>query len=336
MEETKPLLNKKILFLSPAFFGYEKKIKNEMEKMGAEVKLYDERSVSSSFSRALLKLSPSLFSFRTKKYYQHIIKDNQDTAFDFILIVRCDMVTESVLALLKKQYPNAKLCLHLWDSLDNIKGIRKKIKFFDYVTSFDRVDCLKNDSLIFRPLFFTDDFSPKTTNKKYDLCFCGTIHSDRYYIIKRLFNDAEKEGLKTYSFAYLQGKFIYFYYKFFAKGFMKSKKEEFSFEKKSLSEISAIENSSNVILDIQHPRQTGLTMRTIEMVGAKKKFITTNQEVKEYDFYNPNNIAIIDRNNPEIVSNFFKTEYIDIDEGIRQKYCLKQWISDVLGIGEQK
>ena len=33
MEETKPLLNKKILFLSPAFFGYEKKIKNEMENI---------------------------------------------------------------------------------------------------------------------------------------------------------------------------------------------------------------------------------------------------------------------------------------------------------------
>ena len=97
-------------------------------------------------------------------------------------------------------------------------------------------------------------------------------------------------------------------------------------------EISEIENSSGVVLDIQHPRQTGLTMRTIEMIRAEKKIITTNPDVSKYDFYNPNNILIIDRKNPKLDVSFFRTKYQPIPKSIYEKYSLNKWIDDVLGI----
>jgi hypothetical protein len=86
---------------------------------------------------------------------------------------------------------------------------------------------------------------------------------------------------------------------------------------------------SRVILDIQHPAQEGLTMRTIEMIGAGKKLLTTNREVISYDFYDSHNMQYIDRNNPVIDKSFFKTDYRTIDSRIYDKYSIRGWLREV-------
>ena len=332
MNDKKILTNKNILFLSPAFFSYEKKVKEAMESAGANVFMYDERSVTSALARAILKVVPGIFNRRSLKYYSNIIKVNHGVKFDYILIIKCDMISSKILKMFRDSFPNAKLCLHLWDSKKNIKGIEKKIKFFDYASSFDLCDCDEDSKLNFRPLFYTNDFENHDgADIKYDLCFCGTIHSDRYYVIKKIFDEAKNKGLRTFCFPFLQSNFIYYFYKITAKGFSKAKKSDFSFAKKTIEEISEIENSSNVILDIQHPKQTGLTIRTIEMIGSRKKIITTNENIVKYDFYNKNNIAVIDRNNPHLNFEFFESKYEKIPEDIYKKYSLNQWIYGVLG-----
>lgn len=57
---------------------------------------------------------------------------------------------------------------------------------------------------------------------------------------------------------------------------------------------------SKAQIEIQHPSQKGLTTRAFESLGTKTKLITTNPAIRQYDFYNSNNILIIDRNNPVI------------------------------------
>lgn len=322
--------NKKILFLSPDFFSYDKKIKEAMEKKGFKVFMHDERCIRKPISKALLKVVPFIFCLRSKRYYRKIIDEYREFDFDYILVIRCDMIPKSILVSFKKSFPRSKLCLYLYDSKKNIKGINKKISLFDFASSFDSDDCEKDKRLHFRPLFYTEDFVNKSLPIKYDLCFCGTIHSDRYYVINKVFNQAKNNGLKTILFSYLPSKFIYYYYKFLAKGFRKAKKNDFSFTKKTINEISMIEGSSNVILDIQHPKQTGLTMRTIEMIGAEKKFITTNKNIIKYDFFDENNILVVDRKRPEIDMTFFDKKYVKIPEHIYKKYSLDQWILDVL------
>jgi len=50
-------------------------------------------------------------------------------------------------------------------------------------------------------------------------------------------------------------------------------------------------SKSKAVIDIEHPDQKGLTMRTMEMLGT------------------PENICIIDRKNPEVPQDFFENEY---------------------------
>lgn len=64
-----------------------------------------------------------------------------------------------------------------------------------------------------------------------------------------------------------------------------------------------------------------ISFRTIEAMIFKKKLITTNLKIKEYDFYNENNIFIFDDNiNYKNLDEFLKKPYIPIDYEITKKY----------------
>ena len=65
-------------------------------------------------------------------------------------------------------------------------------------------------------------------------------------------------------------------------------------------------------------------MRTIEMVGLRKKLITTNAEIVNYDFYDSSNICIINRNSPVLDQNFISVPYKELPDSIYQKYSLRQ------------
>jgi len=324
--------NKKILFFAPAFFRYEHAIAEKMREFGAQVDMYDVRTVTDAFSRALLKISPDIFRKRSQTYYEKILDDNRGKNYDYVLIVKCDMTPASILKKIKVEFPNAKLCLYLWDSVENIPGVTDKFKYFDTLHSFDPKDCEKYPILKFRPLFFVDQFRKnlKDGDYKYDISFLGTIHSDRYAVIKEIQKISAEKQLHCYWFLYLQSRFIYKFYKFTKKEFRGTKEDAFAFEKMSALEISKIADDTRIILDIQHPKQTGLTMRTVEMIGMNKKLITTNDTIKNYDFYNPNNIAIIDRNNVNIDCSFLSMPYQPIDDDIYENYSLRSWILDVL------
>lgn len=71
-------------------------------------------------------------------------------------------------------------------------------------------------------------------------------------------------------------------------------------------------------------------MRTIEMIGLKKKLITTNKDIVNYDFYNENNILVVDRNNFKLDTDFINKPYQELDERIYKKYSLESWIKTLL------
>ena len=76
-------------------------------------------------------------------------------------------------------------------------------------------------------------------------------------------------------------------------------------------------------------------MRTIEMIGMKKKLITTNKDIVNYDFYRPSNICIIDKNEIRIDQDFLESPYEELPDSVYEKYSLHQWVLDVLGIEDK-
>lgn len=329
------LKNKKILFIAPSFFGYEHKIAKKMVDLGAKVDFYDERSIANYYSKALLKIFPQIFYLKSIKYYNCILKKIYANNYDYVFVIKCEMMPIETIIKMKSLFTNAIFCLYLYDSLKNIKNIRNKLRYFDRVLSFDRIDTENHKNIIFRPLFFLDDYrrtkeDPVENKYEFDISFLGTIHSDRFAIIKEIRKICDDWGLKFFSFQYLQSGFMYYCYKILKNEFRETSKNDFNYEKLESVNIAEIVDKSKVILDIQHPQQTGLTMRTIEMIGMNKKLITTNQDIKNYDFYDPYNILVIDRKNIKIPKEFFDAEYRPIDEKIYEKYYIESWINDIL------
>ena len=332
-ESIKPLSGKKILFFAPAFFNYESVIRDKMEEMGATTYLYDERSVKGAFPRALNKIVPTWFNQHSHNYFHNIINKHESERFDFVVVIKSDMMPESTLKEIKSTFNEAKLILYLYDSVADIPGIEKKFKYYDRILTFDRVDAI-NMNLVFRPLFFSDDYIAKSNHIEYcyDIAFLGTIHSDRFRILKQIMKQAYEMKKRSYWFFYLQANFMFYWYWLTKKEFNYKDKVLFSFKKKSGSEIAKLVEQTKIIIDIESPGQKGLTMRTIEMIGLKKKLLTTNHDILNYDFFNPHNICVIDRNNPIIHDSFIEAQYQDILEDVYWKYHIKSWILDVLNM----
>lgn len=323
------LKGKKILLFSQFFFGYEKKIAEKMREYGAVVSLYDEMSITKPLERAFLKISASIFSKKTECYYFDILEKEKENVYDYVLFIDCEMPTEKILKKYRETFSTAKFCLHLWDSLKNLKGVKDKFHCFDYISSFDRKDAC-DCNIVFRPLFFLDAYRAKKELVKYeyDISFIGTIHSDRYAIIKKLLDSTKM----FFIYPFLQSTFIYYFYRFTKSEFKGTSISDFKFKKIESEKIAEVISKSKAVLDIQHPRQTGLTMRTLEMLGMKKKLVTTNSDIVNYDFYNERNICVINRSSPVIPEEFYKTEYEEIPESIYEYYSIGQWVLGVLGV----
>jgi hypothetical protein len=61
--------------------------------------------------------------------------------------------------------------------------------------------------------------------------------------------------------------------------------------------------------------------------------VTTNKSIVDEDFYNPQNIHILDREDLlEIPVNFFGVPFQIVPEGIYYKYSISGWIDDIFEV----
>ena len=328
---------KKILLFSPEFFGYGQAIAEKLSNYGAEVDYFDERPGNDFFTKALIRIDKSLLSRKIHNYYDVIIKSLQKDNYDYVLFLNLEAISEKDLFALKAKQAKAKFIMYMWDSVKNKKHTASLLPYFDLKHTFDRNDSMddKYDSFNFRPLFYLDEYQKldNSAAKGIDLLFVGTIHSDRYELLMEVERQCLKMGKTVDFFMFFQSEKLFYSKKASKLSFAKASKSDFHFTALPKEELVLKLEQSKAVLDIQHPSQTGLTMRTIEMIGAQKKLITTNQHIKEYDFYDSNNIHCIDRENIVLNASFFETPYRPIDAKIYYKYAIDGWLEEVFSIG---
>lgn len=322
------LTGQRVLLVMPRFFGYEIEIKEGLEKEGAIVDWLPDRPFDSPALKALAKLKPNWFLPFTDAYYQYLLKGFNAQRYNKIFVINGQTLSYKFLSELRSRYPAAEVILYMWDSIKNRPSTLKNISLFDKVFSFD-YEGSKGYGLVHRPLFFTPGFKPSTNNDfTYQLSFIGTAHTDRYDVISRVKNNLSTD-IKTFWYLYLQAPWVFNFYKITKSNFHGAKKSDFSFKSLDQAIVQSIFLESFAILDVEHPQQTGLTMRSLESLGAHKKLITTNQHIKNYDFYNPANICIINRKNPKIPNNFFDEKFIPPPARVYERYSLCGWLNEI-------
>ena len=322
----------RILFISPMFFGYEHEIREALEARGALVDWLPDRPFFSPILRAITTHFPKLMQWRTDQIYRDRLRTFDRENYDIVLVVNGQTLSEAVLRQLKRENQNAKFILYLWDSIANRSNTLSIIGYFDRILSFDRLDA-RQYGWIHRPLFYGSQLknsSPSTTNC-IDISFVGTIHSDRYKVINGIKSSLGPE-VNSFWYFYLPAPWVYLVYRCTNKSMRGSRFKEFSFKPLSKTQLGEIFQQSRCVIDVEHPGQIGLTMRTIEALGAGKKLITTNSDIKNYDFYNPGNICLVERTAPFVGLDFIQSEYSSPSIDILNRYSLSGWLDDVMGV----
>lgn len=321
---------KDILLLGIGFYDYEKAIIDELSKRGANVFFID--TVYKSFlKKILLRLAHKwLRKIESDYLLKEILK--QPSTIDYIIIIKGDALREKHIALLKKKYPYAKMLLYLWDSLIRIGNSELLLKNFDKILTFDRVDAI-NYGLIFRPLFYRKCIGSLNADKfsgfKYDISFVGYMHSDRYKILHQLKNEFEKQHVR-YKFVLYANRSSYFIYRYVKKVISKDDSDFFVFKPISYKKYSEISLSSKVILDLPHPLQNGLTMRSIEAIGFRRKILTTNSDIQNYSIIDKRNYAVFDSKNVKIDYNKFMGDYVYKEED--NHFSLGSFVDDLFSV----
>jgi tetratricopeptide (TPR) repeat protein len=325
IDDLKRLVNgQRILIISPKYFGYSERIVEAVKSYGAFVVMIDGRPDNSFFTKIILRYFPFVYKGRIRNYYEKSIDD----IFDQILIINPEYLSANIIRALREKTNASRVILYMWDSLLNKKNVVGAIKYFDRVLTFDPNDA-KRLHLFFRPLFFSSKNRDKKNINEIDVSFIGTGHSDRAEILEKIKKQCIALNMKYYLYLYLQSKIVFYFHKITNKNFKNIKASCFHYRPLDYDRYIEISKSSKIIVDIEHRKQKGLTMRTFEVLGNEKKLITTNKSIRDYDFYNPLNILIIDRKNPIIDKHFINTDYRQLPTDIYYKYSLEGWLEDI-------
>ena len=313
---------KKILIVSPTAFGY-------IDYLVEELKKYDRLTVDilylnyteyRNLSEKLINFfSKTFLGINLKKNNHFLQKDFKAKGFqDEVLIIRPDLISNQFLETIKKQTLVFKA--FYFDSAQRLIRKQQIIHFFDKVYSFDKSDVEKYKFEFITNYIFMDSSS----NNEPDYLFFNISGNDDEYRFLQLENFAKYLKSKNWSF-----KFISFHQqlKMANRGFIQVVDEVINVDK-----AAELIKKCRILVEFQRYDQIGLSFRVFEALGMKKKLITTNVDIVTYDFYHPQNILVIDKDNYNIPDEFVSSPYVDIDDSILQKYKVKNWVKQVFEV----
>ena len=319
----------RILLIAPSAYGFHKSIKKAIENKGHKVTFVDEHILPNSMSirRYVMKSPRKILEELHNAYIKSSIASN---IYDRVILIRGEFINAKTIKWMKNNLKEAKFIMYQWDSKIYLPLLGEQIGYFDKIYSFDKNDSLEY-GFVHKPLFFSNEHVNKsTTENEYKFCFVGTDHTDRAKVI---FDFIKENNIKKNDlFLHLCRAKLSIVLNILKRTRAVKKSYLPLYSVYPLNPAMTMEQlaKSEHVLDITPINQSGLTMRTMEALGLKKKIITTNEEIKQYDFYDPNNIYVFSRENLKIPEGFLAKKHKEVNADIYNKYLIDHWVDDFL------
>ena len=319
----------KICVISFDFWGYDAHIVETLKEKGIEANHIKIGAVSyENFGERLTNLFSKVFLGKNLKYQkrQKFVIEQLDKLGhqDQILVLNADTFDRSTLEYMKRC--TNRFITFLYDNLDRFP-VQDKLHFFDKIYSFDDKDIEKHGFERLTNYNYLPFLSQEKQNPSEDALYITSYDKKR---IKQLDILSQKfEELRLKFDLYVIGK------KSWKNQLMKPfSKNKIVFTRKRINHENLPEfyKRTKVILDLMRENQYGLSFRVFEAMALEKKIITDNEKIKNYDFYNPNNILILNKDFSNITKEFFETPYQSLPEEIYKKYALEKWVERVFNL----
>ncbi|CAH0336294.1 hypothetical protein FVB9288_01980 [Flavobacterium sp. CECT 9288] len=307
--------------ISYDYFGYDKHIVIELQKRNLNVTHIDISKFHFSYSSKFQKIN----NFFTKLFFKKNVKQIELKKFifnqllplgkqDIILVIRPDLISRETHLEIKKQ--TSEYVCYLYDSCTrfNIKNLTKGV--FERIYSFDKDDVEKFGFMTLTNYIFLEK---KEIRKSFKFpVFIIMSVDERLTVLNLLVEKLYSLGIDS-------------------KCIVISPKNPESLhpsiqhlrENINPIEVQNLMNESEIFIDLIRKNHNGLSFRIFEALAFQRKTITTNQSIKNYDFYNPNNILIITENDIKINKSFFETSYQPIKDEIFHKYSIQNWVNTI-------
>lgn len=316
-------MKQKLLFIAPNYYGFcDVVLQGLQQYSGCDVYHIDSESkyqyknigerIYNFFSKTFC--GKNIKITRKKQILKEKISQNN---YDILVIIGAYSLEEDVLDTAISQTKHSISIL--WDSIAKIPSQKKYLNKFDTCYSFDKDDCEKYN-LRFNPNFYFVEEQNSVSNydisylATYDDRITDTIHIINYFNLNHIKNKARILTAKNIKISHNLPKNIEIIHNIIP-----------------FSESYKYYSDSKIILDIAHSNQKGLSFRPFEAIGMNKKLITTNKDIVNYDFYNPNNIFVIDNiKNIDIPTQFLASDYEELTKDIKEKYHIKNWVKNIL------
>ncbi|EDP97866.1 hypothetical protein U8527_17905 [Kordia algicida OT-1] len=310
--------SKKILIIAPFAFGYTAHIQKALQQyahVDAQILYLDKPAFQ--YKNTLHK-ARNFFSklFLGKNLKKTFVTDRIKVSLtklgkqDEIFIIRPDMLSDDLLKFIKSK--TQKIIAYYYDSTRRFPRKVDIIPMFDKVYSYDRLDVSK-----YNLSFLTNYIFEESNHAELDYQFFNISTNDyRFPLIENLAKYL-KEKNWSYNIQVYNG------------SDMPAEYVEIITTQKSIQEVSELIQKAKIIVEIQRTEQVGLSFRIFEALGHHKKLITTNKDIVNYDFYDPQNILVVDEHTIEIPADFVTSLYKNIDEAILAKYKIENWVKHI-------
>ncbi|RAJ85813.1 hypothetical protein CLV59_102518 [Chitinophaga dinghuensis] len=322
---------KKILFVSTVYFDYYKQIKKEIEALGIQVDFLPDNAFENTWLKQIKhRLSPGLIQKRRNRYHKEFLDLVDQNNYDCLFVIRGEDMTPEMVAEFRKKHPDATTILYEWDSLKNF-NYSALANQFDKVYSFDTADC-QAMGYAYQPLFALDYFYKLRENRpptpaSIDLLFVGYNHGNRLEIIRKIKQAVAGTTANIYTHLYTPKMMFWLN---MLNGQRKFKSTEVSTRKIAREDFGKLLINSRLVLDVQSPTQTGLTIRTFETLAAGCHLVTTNVNIKNEPFYDEKYITVLNGTMEDTIKSVLAVQREESTFIPFADYSLSKWVLNVL------
>lgn len=326
----------KIAVISLDHWNYDKHIVTKLKSRGIEsihINFGDFKHFS--FRDRILNMFSKIFlkkNIKKIKRQEYIIETLKKIGKqDQILVINPELIDRKFHLEIKNH--TTRYIAYLYDSVHRYPVEHLLDGVFDTVFSFDNEDVKKFN---FKQTTNYIHLEKKPLNKasfiKQECFYIGTL-DNRLNLLNKIAYKLNELKI-TFQFIIIRKKT--WKEKLFSKTINEIQENGVLFQSKRINqnEIGKYYDQTNVIFDLVRENQTGLSFRIFEAMSYQKKIITSNKSIINYDFYNTNNILLVNDNNLNIDINFFNKPYQPIPEEIYTKYTLDSWIDTVFELNK--
>ena len=236
------------------------------------------------------------------------------------IIINDAMFNNNILKYISKKNAVASKYVYYTNAVRNSRIKPNNIPKDWRVYTFDISDSKEFD-IEYSPEYYTEHQENIKYDLKYDVCYVG---ADKTNVRLKNLLDI-KEVLR-------KNKVQNFFHIFrVLKKYNKYELQETTNMFLKYEDIQRIILESKCILELQMEGQSGCTLRTLQSMFLNRKLITNNKDIVNYDFYNPNNIFVIenaddfkDRFND--ILKFMRSPYQKLPDMVKNNYKFCKWL----------